>query len=687
MFYRRFLLLGLLLMTNALFAAEVEVQLLLTPAAYQKHLSRLTKQGYVLTDVSVTPGKRFDRFMAIAVKQTDQKARKARHGLNARQLEEKQKQYASEGFQPVVISGYERGNTSRFAVIWEKNDQAEHIIRHSLSNAQLQETLDELKQKGYVPFKLDGYTLNNQPLHAGIWVKRNDVTWDATCNVPSDQFQKIFENVSSQGFRLIDLCGYVIDHKPVYHALWYKERDPAWMSQFHLTLDQFQAEDKKMRDENYQLTNIDGHRINNRPYFNAIWEKVDNGIESSVWKNADDIPVSGKDQKEFASLDQSIKEFLQEHHPPGAAVAVSYRGRLVYARGFGYADREQKMQVQPDSQFRIASISKPITAVAVMKLVEQDKLELKTPVFDVLKKYRTELSKQDVDLRLKEITIQQLLNHTGGWDRSVSFDPMFRSVSFAKQLGKTPPAEPEDVIQVMLKHPLDFKPGERYAYSNFGYCLLGRVIETVTGKSYHEYIQQTICSPLHMTHTQMGKTLLKNRQQNEVKYYSPKVGSSVFSEEALEQVPQPYGAWYLEAMDSHGGWISSAPDLVRFATAFNNREQCPILNAPTISQMFERPDGLAGFDKTGNPKAIYYACGWSVRPFNKQGSENHWHNGALPGTSTILVRRRDGINWAILFNTRYGNDKKNLSSLIDGQMHRWVNQIKDWPETDLFQQN
>ncbi|MCA9015686.1 MAG: hypothetical protein KDA77_10180, partial [Planctomycetaceae bacterium] len=231
MFYRRYLLPGLLLMTNALFAAEVEVQLQLTPATYQKHVARLAKEGYDLTDVSVMPGKRFDRFMAIAVKRPESKAWKAHHGLDARQLEEKQKQYSSEGFQPVVISGYAHGNTSRFAVIWEKDSQAERIIRHSLSNTQLQETLNELKQEGYIPYKLDGYTLNNQPSHAGIWVKRNDVTWDATCNIPADEFQKIFENTASQGFRLIDLCGYVIDRKPVYHALWYKETDPAWMSQ------------------------------------------------------------------------------------------------------------------------------------------------------------------------------------------------------------------------------------------------------------------------------------------------------------------------------------------------------------------------------------------------------------------------------------------------------------------------
>lgn len=680
--YLCLLMTGLLLSTTSLMAAEQKVELQLTPATYQRFVSGLGKQGYALTDVSVSPGKRFDRFTALATKQSEVKPWKAHHGLDARQLDEKQKQYSSEGFQPTVISGYELGNTSRFAVIWEKKAEPEHLIRHSLTNAQLQETLDVLKQQGFIPLKLDGYMLNNQPHHAGIWVKRNDITWEATCNIPSDRFQKLFEEVASEGYRLVDLSGYVNGLTPVYHAVWYKEKEPAWLSQYHLSLEQFQKEDRSMRKKNYRLSSIDGYRIKNQPFFNAIWQEIPSDENTSLWNTEEEIPVSGLQQRELEPLDRAIRVFLKEHQVPGAAVAVSHQGKLVYARGFGYADVEQKIPVQPDSQFRIASISKPITAVAILKLIEDGRLTLDTRVFDVLKKYNVELAREDVDPRLKEITIQQLLNHTAGWDRDASFDPMFRSVSFAKQLGKAPPAEAEDVILAMFKQPLDFKPGERYAYSNFGYCLLGRVIETITGQPYAEYVEQAICAPLNMQQTRLGKTLLKDRQAGEVRYYSNRVGTSVFSSKGTDQVPQPYGAWYLEAMDSHGGWISSAPDLVRFVSAFDVPEESPLLNAASISQMFAPPSGL-----NSKGKAFYYACGWNVRPFKNSDRQNHWHNGALPGTSTILVGRHDGKDWALLFNTRYGNGKKNLSTLVDGQMHEWINQIRLWPEKDQFQRD
>ncbi len=687
MYFRTLLI--LILIINPVSAEETDVQLKLTSSNYQKYAKRLADKNQTLIDVSVYPDRKGDRFAAIGVKESNLPERKTHYGLSTQKLEEMLSQYAIIGFQPVVISGYERKGKQRFAVIWEKTNNKEYLVRHSLSDKQLQSTLDELKQKGYMPVNLDGYTIRNQPVHAGIWRKQNDSVWEAICNIPINDIQKTFEDFGSRGYRLSNLCGFVVNNKPVYHTLWIKESDIAWISQFHIKLDEYKKTAKAMAAKNYRLVNIDGYQFNGQTFFTTVWQELDtrNGLELPVWKNSDEIPVSGIYQKDLSSLDDSIKEFLREHHPPGASVAVSYRGRLVYARGFGYADQEQQETVQPHSLFRIASISKPITAVAIMTLIEQKKLTLDTKVFDVLKSYLKPLKKQDIAQQLNEITVRQLLNHTAGWDRAVSFDPMFRSVYFAKQLGKAPPAEIEDIIRMMIKQPLDFSPGERFAYSNFGYCLLGRIIETVTGKPYEQYVQEAVFKPLHIKDIKLGKTLLKHRRKNEVKYYSTTLGTSVFPENITERVPQPYGAWYLEAMDSHGGWTASATDLVRFATAFNLPDQCPILKSKTISQMFTRPEGLAGYYQNGNPKDTYYACGWMVRPIDTAGNANHWHAGSLEGTSTLLVRRLDRINWAILFNTRHGKEQERLSTLIDGPMHAWINQIERWPNKDQFKQD
>lgn len=685
---RILLMICLSFLSAAVTAEEPDIQLQLNPVIYQRQITRLGKQGFAATDLSVYQGQRAERFAVLGIKQSNPKAWKAFHGLDGNQLEARLKQQATEGNHPLVISGYEKRGEPRFAIILTKSAEADSILKHSLSSNQLESTLKSLKEEGYAPLQLDGYTVNNQTFHAGIWKKQNDTAWEATCQIPLNQFQKTFDDYTAKGFRLVDLSGYVVDGSAIYHAIWSKAAGPEWMCYYHLTPDEFQKTNQKNLAEDFQLTSLDAYSIDNQPFFTGIWEKVVpvQRIELPLWKSSDAIPMTGLNQKEMTSLDEAIKDFMLLHNPPGMAVAVSYRGRLVYARGFGYADKETQEPVQPESQFRIASISKPITAVGIMKLVEQGKLKLDSRVFDILKQYRRPLSQKNIDPRLKDITVQQLLNHTAGWDREASFDPMFRSVAFAEQLGKPAPAETDDIIRIMLKQPLDFKPGERYAYSNFGYCLLGRVIEEVSGQTYEDYIQQTICKPLHMNETQLGKTLLEGRNEKEVKYHSTQQGSSVFAANLRKQVPQPYGAWYLEAMDSHGGWISSAPDLLRFATAFDIPDRSPILNAPTISLMLERPPGLAGFDEKGKPKDVYYACGWMVRPIDTAGNSNQWHAGSLDGTSSLLVRRLDRINWAILFNARSGIDEKKLSSLIDAPMHTWINQIDRWPGKDQFEQ-
>jgi len=149
-------------------------------------------------------------------------------------------------------------------------------------------------------------------------------------------------------------------------------------------------------------------------------------------------------------------------------------------------------------------------------------------------------------------------------------------------------------------------------------------------------------------------------------------------------VPLPYGAWHLEAMDSHGGWISSAPDLVRFASAFDKPDACKVLKPESIKTMFARPEGLAGHDKDGKAKDVFYGCGWQVRTLGREDRVNTWHTGSLDGTSTILVRRVDGLCWAVLFNTRNNAKGETLSGLIDPLVHKAADKVKRWPDRDLF---
>ena len=312
-------------------------------------------------------------------------------------------------------------------------------------------------------------------------------------------------------------------------------------------------------------------------------------------KNAEpDIPTTGKTDAAFAGFDLVMTSFLKKQQLPGAALAVAQNGKLVYAHGFGYADLEKKEAVQPAALFRIASLSKPITAVAIFQLVERNKLKLDAPVFEVLGLKEPDDPKVKFDARWKHVTILQLMQHTGGWSRERTFDPMFRSPLIVEELKVAAPACPDAIVQYMLRRPLDFDPGSQYAYSNFGYFLLGRVIEKASGEDYETYVRKEVLAPLGIKSMKLGKTLAADRADGEVKYYASGMSEAVLGPNRGELVSLPYGAWNHEAIAAHGGWLASAEELVQFAAAFDRPAKCRILSEKSIKDMFARPEGAAG---------------------------------------------------------------------------------------------
>jgi len=401
------------------------------------------------------------------------------------------------------------------------------------------------------------------------------------------------------------------------------------------------------------------------------------------------VPDSPKPESRGAqgamTLDRFFQAFLDRHRVPGCAVAITHEGRLVYARGFGWGDVAERRPVTPTSLFRIASISKPITAVAILKLVEQGKLKLDDRVFDILN-YEPHLEGDaKFDERQREITIRHLLSHRGGWDRDRSFDAMFQSVRFANALKVPPPADQATIIRCMLGQPLDFPPGERYAYSNYGYCLLGRVIEQRTGTTYEAYVRKELLEPVGIRSIQLGHSRWEQRHGEEVRYYDPGTGPSVFVADQGQTIPFAYGGFNLEAMDAHGGWLASATELVRFAAALDENNSGPLLRPESLRVMLQRVAPDAAVDKTGKPRPTHYALGWNVREDAAGQPLVGWHTGSLPGTATILMRRADRLNIAVLFNARVSPLAEHLTRDLEGPLVTTLDQIKAWPDGDLFE--
>ena len=384
---------------------------------------------------------------------------------------------------------------------------------------------------------------------------------------------------------------------------------------------------------------------------------------------------TGKTVPELAAIDAVVQSFLVKHRCPSASVAITDRGRLVYARAFGYADVAKRKLATPESRYRIASISKPITATAIFHLIESGKLSLDDKIFELLEGYTPPDTNGEIEKRLADITVRHCLQHSGGWDRGQSFDAMFRSVDFAKTLDLPPPAGQDEVIRNMLTQPLDFDPGTRQSYSNFGYCLLGRVIAKLSEVDYETYVKQQVLDPVGAHTMVLGRSMLQHQQENEVRYYSPFRGPSVFADSLGQRVPYPYGGWHLEAMDSHGAWIASAIDLARFAVSFDGEDT--LLDKQTLEMMLARPkDAVNAFAPS------CYVAGW--RREETEAGPIFSHGGSLAGTSTLLVRRPDGRNWVVLFNTRTTPHTFGPASAFKQEMTAALDSIKQWPERDLF---
>lgn len=388
---------------------------------------------------------------------------------------------------------------------------------------------------------------------------------------------------------------------------------------------------------------------------------------------AKDWMATGLEVPELASFDTAMQDFMQARNISGGSLAVTRNSELVFARGYTYSDDAEDIVVEPTSLFRIASISKPITATAVIRLMQDNQLDLSAKLTDIL------TLPSPADPRLVDVTVLNLLQHLGGWDRGIAGDPMFRDRTIANLFALPLPISKADIVTYMTGRSLQHTPGTVFAYSNYGFSLLGLIIEAVTGQSYTDYIKENVFAPLIVTQPQMGRTLPAYRLPEEVKYHSQYTGRTVFDGSGT-QVPSPYGAWNLDNMDSHGGWLMSAVDLIRFASTFDYPTSSPVLSPASMDILFGLPENKD--PATYTPGTWYYACGWWVRDHGG-GLLDTEHNGGLAGTSTLIVRRQDGVNWCVLFNQR--DDPSGLSyGTIASQLHDAVSAISEWPDHDLF---
>ncbi len=314
-------------------------------------------------------------------------------------------------------------------------------------------------------------------------------------------------------------------------------------------------------------------------------------------------------------LTAEFDKILSEQFKPdetGCAALVAKNGQIIYRKAFGMADLELNVPMQPEMVFRIGSITKQFTAIAILQLMEQGKLSLQ----DEITKYIP-----DYPMHGHSITIEHLLTHTSGI-KSYTNVPEFQKFIRTDM-------KPEEVIDLIKSKPMEFAPGTRYNYNNSGYFLLGCIIEKVSGKTYQEYIRENFFTPLGMTSSCYGDDtkIIKLRASG----YQPGKEGTVNAD--FMSMLLPFAA---------GSIMSTVDDLYKWNRAVHSYK---LVNKETLD-MAHTPYKLANGKSTG------YGYGWSLSEL--QGSPTIEHGGGINGYLTSSVYLPDEDVFVALFSNSNG---------------------------------
>ena len=337
-------------------------------------------------------------------------------------------------------------------------------------------------------------------------------------------------------------------------------------------------------------------------------------------------------QNKTAALDALLNKY-NEYGQFQGSVLVSENGKIIYKKGFGSANMEWDIPNAPDTKHRLGSITKQFTAMLIMQLVAEGKLDLKATV----SKYLPEYSKINGD----KITIHQLLTHTSGTPNYTSFPNFFKDYS-------RNPYTPTEMLETFADSTLSFIPGERFAYSNSGYILLGAIIEKVTGKPYEIVLQEKILTPLKMNNTGYDhySTILKKRATGyEMKGTTPENSPYI-------DMSTPYAA---------GSMYSTVEDLFLWDQALYTEKLLP---KKYMDMMYEKYVPAFG---------QHYGYGWSVGKMpignTKDSMQIIGHGGGINGFNTLITRIPSEKSAIILLNNTGGAPLEDITVSISGILH------------------
>ncbi len=579
-----------------------------TGAQHQTNFNNLVAQGYRMISLSVYGDSGSPLYAAVWV-QRGGAAWVAVHGVDSNGYQSFFNTWTAKGYVPVLVTATGTFSNAIFAAVFEQGITGPWFARHGMpsgpaANAGTFQNENAVAAAGKMILRSVAiYGTATDRRYAAVWHPNPGyVKWHAHPSDTGASYQVVF-NAETQlpGYQLAGYRpGYVaVSGDVMYCSVFKDDVVGQWVARHGMSGADYQAEFNRQVANGFYPICTQGGGTTNAPVYAAIFAKQD--IPSNrEWT------VTGTAVPALAGFDHAMQTFMQANGVRAAQLAIGKNGVTKFSRAYTWAEPGYR-STQPSDRFLLASCSKMFLAAAVQALYDADKLTTNTTVYPLLG------FSNPADPRSDTITIQQLLDHTGGYDDTATgsgFDPTYNMRTIALALG-APPVSKLDVARYMYGRMLDFAPGTNYKYSNYGYLLAGAMVEHVTGMKYFDYVKTKVLQPGGIGEVQVISTRAAQRTNNEAICEDQGLGLSPLDLSSPLLVPAVYGGdgEINEVGDPNDGLGASAHALTQF---------------------------------------IHRHAVWGNGP----RAPGYARSGSTPGASSLAISRGDGVDWAYVINTR-----------------------------------
>jgi CubicO group peptidase (beta-lactamase class C family) len=572
-------------------------------AYHQQRFNTLAPNDWRMISLSTYGGHPSPRYAVVWVKEPGP-AYVAVHGLKIANYQQWFNDRVAEGYAPVLLSATGSGTNAVVAAVFEKNVKKGWVAKHGLQSGldTDQSTIEywckKARRDGLVLRSGSIYGTSSQRLYIAVWHPQAEAHWSYRTAETAGGHQTWFN-----AFREVPLrpSFVTLSDFQIYLSTFTDDAVGEWHARHNMTGDQYQSQFNDFKEKGFYPICVQGGGAGSGARYAAIFAKRHTPLPR-VWT------VRGTG---LSTFDGTVKKFMVANGVRAGQLSIAKNGVFKAQRAYTWAHSGYAI-TEPTHMLRVASLSKMFTCACIQRLYDDNVLEENTRAFNRLGITTKALSSQTVDPRVNDITVEQLVDHEGGWDSGAAGkDYVFMMRTVANALGLAGPPSTFDMARYVYGEPLQFTPGVKSQYSNIGYTTLAALIQRVTNTPYETYLRNTILQPDGITDVRVARILRTQRFPSEGFYDDPNAWWSAAEPNLAKLTAFCHGGegWTTEGMDGSGGLCASASALVQFIR---------------LHAVWGRGGRMAGAARTGG----------------------------MAGVSSRAESRGDGVDFAFIFNTR-----------------------------------